>query len=101
MDRGAWRAIVHGVAESDIAEQLELTDSIYMFHSYFNHSVYRVSPLNMFAVGHFFILYVLRFFSGFMFSGKKLSGTSESSHRASPPTNFPVFNILHYCGEYL
>ena len=72
-----------------------------MFHSYFNHSVYRVSPLNMFAVGHFFILYVLRFLSGFMFSGKKLSGSSESSHRASPPTNFPVFNILHYCGEYL
>ena len=36
-----------------------------------------------------------------MFSGKKLSGTSESSYKASPPTNFPVFNILHYCGEYL
>ena len=34
-DRGDWQAIVHGVAESDMIEQLTLTKLLYIFKTFF------------------------------------------------------------------
>ena len=39
MDRGAWRATVHGVAESDMTEQLTLS-LIFVPDYWKNHSFY-------------------------------------------------------------
>ena len=36
MDRGAWRAEVHGVAESDMTEQLNSTELNVSYYFFFN-----------------------------------------------------------------